>query len=83
MAFGSRVSVQSWALFRAVSNPPNACRLPSLDNDRDTNRIAALLFPNILLMREAVLLGVTGREGREAETLMLRRALTVHGWVFQ
>lgn len=37
----------------------------------------------MLLMREAALLGVTGREGREAETLMRRRALTAHGWVFQ
>lgn len=83
MVFGSRLSVQSWALFRSVSNLPNACQLPSLENDRDTSTTAVLFIPNMLLIREAALLGVTGREGREAEMLVCRRALTAHGWVFQ
>ena len=42
-----------------------------------------LLIPNLLLIREAALLGVMGRERRKTETLMRRRALTAHRWVFQ
>lgn len=74
---------KSWALFRSVCKPPNTCQLLSLDNDRDANRTATLLIPNLLLIREAALLGVKRREGREAEMLMRRWALTAHRWVFQ
>lgn len=50
--------IPSWCCFRFVSNWLSTCQFPSPSNDRDTNTIAKLLIPNMLLIRQAALLEV-------------------------
>lgn len=72
--FGLCKSIPSQAPFRSVSNPLSARQLPCLDNDRNDNTKAKLLIPNTLLIRQAAMLGVAGREGRKAQVFMRRQA---------